>query len=170
MTTLPTADEVDRGHVFERRTARGTVTFLPEPKPQEMWCPIISVDDHVLEPATLFSDRVPPSLRDAVPQFLEDDEGVPYWLIDGEQYFYTLGNGSAGRPQSEWGFIPSKFDEFRRSVWDVHARVKDMEANGVWASLRVSLRALGFCRVALCVDARPCSWSRIGAGLQPVAS
>ena len=42
---------------------------------------------------------------------------------------------SSGRPSSEYGFEPTRFDEMRRGAWDVHARVADMDINGVWASL-----------------------------------
>ena len=40
-----------------------------------------------------------------------------------------------GRPSSEYGFEPTRFDEMRRGAWDVDARVADMDIDGVWASL-----------------------------------
>ena len=40
-----------------------------------------------------------------------------------------------GRPSTEYGFEPTRFDEMRRGAWDVHARVADMDIDGVYASL-----------------------------------
>ena len=37
---------------------------------------------------------------------------------------------SAGR-RREYGFEPTRFDEMRRGAWDVHARVADMDIDGV---------------------------------------
>ena len=36
---------------------------------------------------------------------------------------------------TEYGFEPTRFDEMRRGAWDVHARVADMDIDGVYASL-----------------------------------
>ena len=60
-------------------------TFIPEPDPETLFCPIISVDDHALEPADTFTSRVPEKLRDAVPRVEVDDDGLPWWIIDGGQ-------------------------------------------------------------------------------------
>ena len=35
------------------------VTFLPEPDRRPRWCTLISVDDHLVEPAHLFEGRLP---------------------------------------------------------------------------------------------------------------
>ncbi|GAB7145727.1 hypothetical protein AWC22_20880 [Mycobacterium riyadhense] len=36
---------------------------------------------------------------------------------------------------SEYGFEPVRFDEMRRGAWDIDERVKDMDLDGVYASL-----------------------------------
>jgi predicted TIM-barrel fold metal-dependent hydrolase len=41
----------------------------------------------------------------------------------------------AGRPQEELGIEPVSLDQVRRGGWDVHERVKDMDANGVLGSM-----------------------------------
>ena len=43
-------------------------------------------------------------------------------------------NAVVGRPSTEYGFEPTRFDEMRRGAWDVNARVADMDIDGVWAS------------------------------------
>ena len=37
----------------------------------------------------------------------------------------------AGRPSTEYGFEPTRFDEMRRGAWDIDARVADMDADGI---------------------------------------
>jgi predicted TIM-barrel fold metal-dependent hydrolase len=44
-------------------------------------------------------------------------------------------NAVAGRPLDEYGFEPTSMDEIRPGCYDIHARVKDMDAGGVLGSL-----------------------------------
>ena len=78
-----------------------TVTFLPEPEPRELYLPIISVDDHLMEPADTFRSRVPDRLREAVPH-MESVDGIPHWNIDGRIEAVTMVNAVSGRPVDEW--------------------------------------------------------------------
>ena len=124
---------------------RGSVTLLPDPEPEELWCPIISADDHVLEPLTMFEGRVPAQLADAVPRSYVSDDGIPGWEIDGERHPLHLGDGAAGRPRSEWNvFSQARYDEFRRGVWDSNARLKDLDLVGVWSTLCFCSAMWGF--------------------------
>ena len=128
-----------------RSVTRGTITYLPEPEPRQLYCPIISVDDHVLESPDLFTSRVPASMRDDVPHVENDDEGVPYWVIGSDREPMRMATcGAVGRPMSEWSLAPQKYEEFRRGVYDVDARVHDMDLNGVWASLNFPSFLFGF--------------------------
>ncbi len=127
-----------------RSTERGLATFLPDPELTRLWCPLISVDDHVLEPPDLFTSRVPERLREAVPAVVEDELGLPHWTFDDERVPVSFGNGASGRPFREYTLAPQRFDEFRRGVCDVDSRVRDMDANGVWASLCFPSIVFGF--------------------------
>ena len=42
---------------------------------------------------------------------------------------------TVGWPQEEWGFDPGAFSELRPGCFDVHQRVRDMNVNGVLASM-----------------------------------
>lgn len=123
------------------------LSFLPEPQPRSVWCPVISVDDHAFEPPSLF-DQVPAKYRDMAPRFVEV-EGRPGWLITGEMHFFTGLDGAANRPISEWRSRKMRVQDFRPSVWDVEARVRDMDLVGVWASLCFPSITWGFAGTAL---------------------
>ena len=113
------------------------VRFLPEPPPQLRWMTLISVDDHVVEPPETFSGRVARRYQEEAPRVVELHDGSQAWRWNGE-FLPNVGlNAFVGR---DWGGIaerkePARFDEMRRGAWDVHARVGDMELDGIWSSL-----------------------------------
>jgi predicted TIM-barrel fold metal-dependent hydrolase len=74
----------------------------------------------------------------------DDDEGVPWWVFDDQRIPIMLNSGSPGRPVSEWSFAPQKFEEMRPGVWDVKARLADMDLNGIWAGLNFPSLTWGF--------------------------
>jgi predicted TIM-barrel fold metal-dependent hydrolase len=142
---MPSLDAIQKN---PRYTARLSTTFLPEPDPRPVWCPVISVDDHLLEPATLFS-RMPAELREQGPQFREDDDGLPFWEVNGKRHHIIISDGAVGRPMTEWNMAPQRISELRAGVYDVDARVSDMDLNGVWASLNFPSGPWGFCGTTL---------------------
>ena len=61
--------------------------------------------------------------------------GDCFWEYAGAR-LPNIGLGAvAGRPNDEWGFEPSRFEDMRRGCFDVHERVRDMDIAGVMASL-----------------------------------
>lgn len=96
---------------------------------------IISVDDHLVEPADMFNGRLPSRYQDRAPRVIENDHGREMWLFEGTEIPNFGLNAVSGRPQEEYGIEPTRFDEIRRGCWDVAARVDDMNAGGVLASL-----------------------------------
>ena len=128
-----------------REHVRGsTVSFIPEPVSEKVFCPIISVDDHALEPATLFDGRVPNRLKEQVPYLKMDEHGAPWWMIDDTQVPILMHNGAAGRVMEEWVLSASDFSDFRRGVWDPKTRLHDMDLAGVWAQLCFPSLVWGF--------------------------
>ncbi|MGE3448424.1 MAG: amidohydrolase family protein [Microbacteriaceae bacterium] len=120
------------------------VTFIDEPPREAIFCPIISVDDHALEPSTLFHGRLPRRLQDRAPHVERAEDGASWWVIDGRRTPILMANGACGRPMAEWGNIASDFTEFRPQVLDPALRVTDMDATGVWASLCFGSIVWGF--------------------------
>lgn len=96
---------------------------------------IISVDDHLVEPADMFEGRLPAKFADRAPRVIERPDGREMWLFEGVEIPNFGLNAVAGRPQEEYGIEPTRFDEIRPGCWDVHERVADMNAGGVLASL-----------------------------------
>jgi predicted TIM-barrel fold metal-dependent hydrolase len=120
------------------RTADRKVTLLPDPPARDVWFPFISVDDHALEPPTLFEGRVPAAMADRVPQLkygYDGDSDIPYWQVDDEEIPIRTVNGSVGRPTDEWNLSPQDFGDFRPGVSDPTVRLRDMDVVGAWSSL-----------------------------------
>ena len=122
----------------------GPVTFIDEPPREKLFCPIVSPDDHALEPPTLFEERLPNRLQSRAPYVRQGEDGAAWWVIEGTSVPITMANGGVGRVVSEWGTIASTYDEFRRGVWDSEARLHDMDLTGVWASLCFGSLIWGF--------------------------
>jgi predicted TIM-barrel fold metal-dependent hydrolase len=132
-------------NLVEKHGRSASVTFIDEPEPEELFCPLISVDDHVLEPPTVFQGRMPAKFADLAPRVDYDDTEVPWWIVDGKRLPILFPNGAAGRVMGEWkGGSRCKYDEFRLSVSDPVARLKDMDLTGVWASLCFGSTVWGF--------------------------
>ena len=75
---------------------------------------------------------------------VDTDDGGQTWMYDGQSLPNVGFNAVVGRPVSEYGFEPARFDEMRRGAWDIHERVKDMDLNGVYASLNFPSFLPGF--------------------------
>ncbi len=96
---------------------------------------MISVDDHLVEPPTMFETRLPANLQDRAPRVERLPDGSDVWVFDGTQIPNIGLNAVAGRPKEEYGIEPTAFDEMRPGCFDVHERIKDMNAGGVLASM-----------------------------------
>lgn len=119
--------------------------FLAEPEPREVRYTVISVDDHVVEPAHLFETYLPPSLRADGPRIVRAANGAEVWEFDGQIFSQVGMNAVAGRRPDTVELEPFRFDQMRPGCYDVHARVKDMDINGVWAMLNFPSMITGFC-------------------------
>src|SRR6476661_6694815 len=117
------------------RNVKGKVTLLPDPPRAERRYLMISCDDHIVEPPHTFEGRVPAKFADRAPRVVEKDDGTQTWIYDGEEIPNVGFNAVVGRPVSEYSFEPARFDEMRQGAWDIHERIRDMDTNGVYASL-----------------------------------
>ena len=119
--------------------------FLPEPEPRTVKYTVISVDDHVVEPPHLFEGRLPGALQDRAPKIVETRRGHQVWEFEGQRYWQVGMNAVAGRRPESVQMEPFRFDQMRPGCYDVDARVRDMDVNGVWASVNFPSQITGFC-------------------------
>jgi predicted TIM-barrel fold metal-dependent hydrolase len=96
---------------------------------------LISVDDHLIEPPDLFVNHLPAAYLDRAPKLERNAEGSDVWVFNGIAMETVALNAVAGRPKEEYGMEPQSLDEVRPGCYDVHERVKDMDAGGVLASM-----------------------------------
>jgi predicted TIM-barrel fold metal-dependent hydrolase len=96
---------------------------------------LVSVDDHVVEPPDMFDRHLPPRWHDVAPRVVHKPDGTDVWAYDGREIPNIGLNAVAGRPLEEYGMEPTSFDEIRAGCYDIHERVRDMDANGVIGSM-----------------------------------
>jgi predicted TIM-barrel fold metal-dependent hydrolase len=112
--------------------------------------PIISVDDHVVEPTHLWQRWLPARYRDAGPRVVR----APFELTARQQTimaasgpetdFWVFGNAkvaihnaaaASGLKPEEIDFSPRAYDEMRPAFYDPAARLVDMDTNHIERSL-----------------------------------
>ena len=96
---------------------------------------LVSIDDHVVEPPDMFLRHVPAKYKDEAPVVVTDDKGVDQWMYQGRPQGVSGLNAVVSWPAEEWGRDPAGFAEMRPGVYDVHERVRDMNRNGILASM-----------------------------------
>ena len=118
---------------------------------------IVSVDDHVIEPANVWQDRLPEKFRAVGPRLErrkiksmkfvggvfsyeeaganEDGTFCDWWLVEDLAWPLTRLSAAAGYPRDEITVSPITMDDMRQGCWDTKARLEDMDVNHVEASL-----------------------------------
>lgn len=104
---------------------------------------IISVDDHISEPPDMFDRHLSGDELASAPKLRTSSDGTHFWEYQGMKMPSVGLNAVVGRPLEEYGMEPTSFEQLRAGVYDVHARVDDMNVNGVAASLNFGT-AVGF--------------------------
>lgn len=108
--------------------------------PLQPWMKLLSTDDHLIEPPTLWSDRLPAKYRESGPRIVEQPrkEGsapAEVWSYEGRIYPYIGLNAVAGKKPEEFGMEPTRYDEMIPGCYDPKARIRDMDLDGVWGAL-----------------------------------
>ena len=104
---------------------------------------IISVDDHICEPPDLFDKHLTGDALKMAPKLLTDKNGKNYWSYQGRQRPGIGLNAVVGRPLEEYGMEPNALEQMRAGCYNVHARIDDMNVNGIAASLNFG-NSIGF--------------------------
>jgi predicted TIM-barrel fold metal-dependent hydrolase len=96
---------------------------------------LVSVDDHVVEPPGMFDGRLPARYADRAPHVAVGDDGEERWVFEGAHWQNIGLNAVVGRRIEDYGVEPQSYADMRAGCYDSDARVADMSANGVLASM-----------------------------------
>src|SRR4051812_42332067 len=118
--------------------------LLPDPEPREVKYTIISVDDHVVEPADTFKGRMPKKFEHKAPRIIEAPYGSQSWIFDDKVMTLNGAVAVAGTRYRETMLEPVGFHEMRKGAWDIHERIRDMDLAGLWASANFPSILTGF--------------------------
>lgn len=96
---------------------------------------LVSIDDHVVEPRDMFERHVPERWRKEAPRAVMHDNGIERWHFQGYESGSMGLNAVVGWPKEQWGMDPTTYAEMRPGAYDVAERVRDMDRNGILASM-----------------------------------
>ncbi len=102
-------------------------------RPEDMI--LVSVDDHVVEPAGMFENHLAPEWKPRAPRVVRKKDGSDVWVFEGAQIPNIGLNAVVGRPPEEYGMEPTSFEQIRPGCYDIHERIHDMNVNGVLAQM-----------------------------------
>jgi len=94
----------------------------------------ISVDDHLIEPARLWQERVPAKWRDTAPRIVRDGDSE-HWVYEDREIVTTGLNAVAGKSREEFSPEPITYEDMREGCYEPAARVADMDQGNVLASM-----------------------------------
>ena len=96
---------------------------------------LISVDDHIAEPADMFDAHLPQKYKEFAPRVVLEEDGTQQWYY-GKVRGRNLGlNAVAGKPREMYNIDATSYDEMRPGCFNVDERVRDMNAGGQLAGL-----------------------------------
>lgn len=93
--------------------------------------PLVSVDDHIVEPPDLWQTRLPNALLDRAPKIAHDDAVGDFWVYEDRRYPMSMIQAVAGMDVTDWRRQPFRFADMRPGCYDPRARVADMDIDGV---------------------------------------
>lgn len=96
---------------------------------------LISVDDHVVEPPSVFDNHLADKYRDQAPKIVKKPGGAEMWSFQGRELPNIGLNAVVGRVPEEYGMEPTAYSQMRPGCYDSSERVRDMNANGVLSQL-----------------------------------
>ena len=114
---------------------------------------VISVDDHVIEHADVWQDRLPAKYKDVGPRVIQErgdmqfvggvfsyepsDTGdlCDWWLYEDKRVPQTRLSAAVGFDRDDVKVTGITYEEMRRGCWDPKARLEDMDVNHTEGSL-----------------------------------
>jgi predicted TIM-barrel fold metal-dependent hydrolase len=95
---------------------------------------IIDVDSHLTEPPNLWLDHAPGKFKDRVPRIVEDETGLPRWVVDGRP-LGPIGNALVApdgeKITGERSTSSHRFEEVHKGAYDMEARLGWLDEHGI---------------------------------------
>ena len=98
---------------------------------------VIDPDGHVLEPRTLWNDYIDPAFRDRAPRLFVDKDGKERLAVEDRILGSQKGLGAIGAVGARQGVVcddTMTYQEGRKGGFDPHARIPDMDLDGIDAA------------------------------------
>src|SRR5207237_104995 len=98
---------------------------------------VIDADGHILEPLDLWERYIDPEFRERRPRFVIDDNGKERLAVEGKLLGNPRGVGSLGAVGGLQGAVKLdslKYAEGKKGGFDPHARIPDMDLDGIDAA------------------------------------
>lgn len=97
--------------------------------------PVIDVDSHILEPADLWSSRLPKRMRALAPRVIWDERtGEERWQV-GDILLHGAGYLAMGGWKEPYPFSPSSIAESPKAAYDSSARLDWLNEQGLYAQV-----------------------------------
>jgi predicted TIM-barrel fold metal-dependent hydrolase len=101
-----------------------------------MAAPVVSADSHVMEPPTLWTERLDKKFQDKAPKVIKNETGTYQFVAPGIAPFPVaagFGIGKSGAELKE--HLTKGYEAARPSGWDPVERLKDQDVDGVCAEV-----------------------------------
>src|SRR5436309_2755724 len=98
---------------------------------------VIDADGHVLEPVDIWDKYIDPAYRDRAPRLIVDTDGKERLLVEGQVLGSPKGFGGIGAIGARQGAVDQgtmKYVDGRKGGFDPHARIPDMDLDGIDAA------------------------------------
>src|SRR6266849_134511 len=98
---------------------------------------VVDADGHILEPLDLWDRYIDPAFRERRPRFLIDENGKERLGVEGKLLGNPRGIGSLGSVGVRQGTVKLdslKYAEGKKGGFDPHARIVDMDLDGIDAA------------------------------------
>jgi predicted TIM-barrel fold metal-dependent hydrolase len=97
--------------------------------------PILDADAHVNEPPNLWQDGVPARWRERAPRVVRGERG-DIWEFDGGREKWPVGlTAAAGQSVFQMAPTGQTYEKMRPGSFDPAARLRDLDADGIWAQV-----------------------------------
>ena len=77
---------------------------------------LVSVDDHIIEPPTMFDAHTPAKYKGMMPKSMKTKAGLDVWTVPSEGFLWGAAglNAVVGRRPEEFGIDPTGYSQMRK--------------------------------------------------------